>query len=36
MDATEGKTFEAKQILNILLADLNTPDWVRDGSNAKQ
>jgi tRNA A-37 threonylcarbamoyl transferase component Bud32/tetratricopeptide (TPR) repeat protein len=28
MDATEGKTFEAKQILNILLADLNTPDWV--------
>ena len=30
MDATEGKTFEAKQILNILLADLNTPDWVRE------
>jgi tetratricopeptide (TPR) repeat protein len=30
MDATEGKTFEAKQILNILFADLNTPDWVRE------
>lgn len=30
MDAAEGKTFEAKQILNILLADLNTPDWVRE------
>ncbi len=30
MDATEGKSFEAKQILNILLADLNTPDWVRE------
>lgn len=30
MDAMEGKTFEAKQILNILLADLNTPDWVRE------
>jgi hypothetical protein len=30
MDATEGKTFDAKQILNILLADLNTPDWVRE------
>ena len=29
MDAQEGKTFDAKQILNILLADLNTPDWVR-------
>ncbi len=30
MDAQEGKTFAAKQILNILLADLNTPDWVRE------
>ena len=30
MDATEGKSFEAKQILNILFADLNTPDWVRE------
>ncbi|MBI3739955.1 MAG: hypothetical protein HY258_12985, partial [Chloroflexi bacterium] len=30
MDAQEGKTFDAKQILNILLADLNTPDWVRE------
>jgi hypothetical protein len=30
MDATEGKAFEAKQTLNILLADLNTPDWVRE------
>jgi Flp pilus assembly protein TadD len=30
MDANEGRTFEAKQILNILLADLNTPDWVRE------
>ncbi len=30
MDANEGKTFDAKQILNILLADLNTPDWVRE------
>ena len=29
MDANEGKTFDAKQVLNILLADLNTPDWVR-------
>ncbi len=29
MDANEGKTFDAKQILNILLADLNTPDWIR-------
>ena len=32
MDATEGKTFEAKQTLNILLADLNTPDWVREAA----
>jgi hypothetical protein len=30
MDANEGKTFEAKQILNILLADLATPDWLRE------
>ena len=30
MDAKEGKTFDAKQILGILLADLNTPDWVRE------
>jgi tetratricopeptide (TPR) repeat protein len=30
MDAAEGKTFDAKQILNILFADLNTPDWVRE------
>jgi len=30
MDAKEGKTFEAKQILNILMADLATPDWVRE------
>jgi serine/threonine protein kinase len=29
MDSNEGKTFDAKQILNILLADLNTPNWVR-------
>jgi hypothetical protein len=28
MDAKEGKSFEAKRILNILLADLNTPGWV--------
>ncbi|MGZ6347104.1 MAG: serine/threonine protein kinase [Anaerolineales bacterium] len=32
MDAKEGKTFDAKQILNILLADLNTPDWVRQAA----
>jgi hypothetical protein len=30
MDAVEGKTFEAKQLLNILLADLATPDWLRE------
>jgi serine/threonine-protein kinase len=30
MDANEGKTFDAKQILNILLADLETPDWMRE------
>jgi serine/threonine protein kinase len=29
MNAKEGKTFEAKQSLNILLADLNTPGWIR-------
>jgi tetratricopeptide (TPR) repeat protein len=29
MDAKEGRTLDAKQILGILLADLNTPDWVR-------
>lgn len=28
MDAAEGKTVDAKQILNILLADINTPGWV--------
>lgn len=32
MDAKEGKTFDAKQLLNILLADLNTPDWVRQSA----
>jgi hypothetical protein len=32
MDAAEGKTFEAKEILNILFADLNTPDWVRESA----
>jgi len=32
MDAAEGKTSEAKQTLNILLADLNTPDWVREAA----
>ena len=30
MDANEGKTFEAKQTLNILLADLSTPGWVQE------
>ena len=30
MDANEGKTFDAKQTLNILLADLGTPDWLRE------
>jgi hypothetical protein len=34
MDANEGKTFDAKQILNILLADLNTPDWIREAAQA--
>jgi serine/threonine protein kinase len=32
MDAQEGKTFDAKQILTILLANLNTPDWVRESA----
>ena len=32
MDANEGKTFDAKQTLNILLADLSTPDWVREAA----
>jgi serine/threonine protein kinase len=32
MDAAEGKSLEAKQILNILYADLNTPDWVRESA----
>lgn len=30
MDAQEGRNYDARQILNILLADLNTPDWVRE------
>ncbi len=30
MDANEGKTADAKRILNILLGDLNTPDWLRE------
>ncbi len=30
MDANEGKTFDARQTLNILLADLSTPDWMRE------
>jgi serine/threonine-protein kinase len=32
MEANEGKTFDAKQVLNILLADLATPDWVRESA----
>jgi serine/threonine protein kinase len=28
MDAKEGKSFQAKQSLNILLSNLNTPDWI--------
>jgi hypothetical protein len=32
MDATEGKTSDAKQTLLILLSDLNTPDWVREAA----
>lgn len=30
MNAKEGKTFDAKQGLNILLANLNTPGWVSE------
>ncbi|MBI2759757.1 MAG: serine/threonine protein kinase [Chloroflexi bacterium] len=30
MSAKEGKTFDAKQTLNILLANLNTPGWVSE------
>lgn len=30
MNAKEGKTFEAKQGLNILLANLNTPGWINE------
>jgi hypothetical protein len=30
MDANEGKTFEAKQLLNILIGSLDTPNWVRE------
>jgi len=30
MDANEGKTFQAKQTLLILVADLATPEWVRE------
>jgi hypothetical protein len=30
MDANEGRTFDARQTLNILLADLSTPDWMRE------
>ena len=30
MNANEGKTFEAKQGLNILLANLNTPGWINE------
>jgi serine/threonine protein kinase len=29
MDAKAGKTFEAKQLLQILVGDLNAADWVR-------
>ncbi len=32
MDANEGKTFDAKQILNILIGDLSSPDWVREAA----
>lgn len=28
MDAKEGNSFQAKQNLNILLSNLNTPDWI--------
>ncbi len=34
MVANEGKTFDAKQTLNILLADISTPDWVRESAQA--
>jgi len=30
MNAKEGKTFDAKQGLNILLANLNTPGWINE------
>jgi hypothetical protein len=29
MDAKNGKTFETKQLLQILIGDLNAADWVR-------
>ena len=29
VDAKQGKTFEAKQLLQILIGDLNAADWVR-------
>jgi serine/threonine protein kinase len=29
MDAKNGKTFEARQLLQILIGDLNAADWVR-------
>jgi tRNA A-37 threonylcarbamoyl transferase component Bud32 len=32
MDAKAGKTFDAKQLLTILVADLNAPDWVRNSA----
>jgi serine/threonine protein kinase len=32
MLAKEGDSFHAKQNLNILLADINTPDWVRESA----
>jgi eukaryotic-like serine/threonine-protein kinase len=32
MDANEGKSFDAKQILNILIGSLDTPSWVRDAA----
>ena len=30
INANEGKTFDAKQGLNILLANLNTPGWINE------
>lgn len=30
MDAQEGRNADAKQILNILMANLGTPGWIRD------